>query len=220
LLALVDVTILLSVIELFLWWAAALTKPGRVIYILMAAPLALWILKRPVCGPVLRARDFGLSLTGWRFHCVVLTPVTIVLVGLCFYFVEGSSALIPHFFKRAVIYPLWALLQNILVLGFLWPRLKVLVKNTGLTAVLCGLIFGLLHWPNVPITIATTLLGVLFAAVYSKHQTVLIIALCHGFLGAGVDEVLDWNLRVGRRYQLKLEKRSLEKRSLESSKSE
>ena len=119
LLALVDVLILLSVIELFLWWVAALPKAARAIYILMAAPLAIWILKRPVCGPVLKAEDFGLSLAGWRFHCVVLTPVTIVLVGLCFYFVEGSSALIPHFLKRAVIYPLWGLLQNLLILGFL-----------------------------------------------------------------------------------------------------
>lgn len=121
--------------------------------------------------------------------------------------VEGSTALWLHFLKRALLYPVWGLLQHILLLGLLYPRIEIIVKRRSLAVLLTGFLFGALHLPNWPITIATLLIGLVFAFLYSQRRTILVIALCHGILGAGVDEILDWNMRVGRRFQIKQLKR-------------
>jgi membrane protease YdiL (CAAX protease family) len=117
----------------------------------------------------------------------VLVPLTALLVGLTFYMVEGSSALIIHFVKRAALYPLWGYLQNCFGLVILYPRIEKLFSSRISVIFFCGLIFGFMHLPNLPITVGTLFLGWLFAWLYQRRHSLFIIALCHGFVGAGVD---------------------------------
>lgn len=193
--------------ELYLWWAAGLPKLGRVLYFVVTSPLAIWVLRRLFAKMSLTRESLGLTTRGVGLHCLVLGPLTVLLTVACFALVEGSEALWLHFLKRALLYPFWGLLQHALLLGLLYPCIENIVRRRSLAVLITGLLFGALHLPNWPITAATFGLGLVFAALYSYRQTILVIAVCHGILGAGVDEVLDWNMRVGRRYILKKQKR-------------
>ena len=48
----------------------------------------------------------------------------------------------------------------------------------------CGLLFGAVHAPDVELVVATTLLGGAFTAVYLRHPHVWPLGLWHGCLGA------------------------------------
>lgn len=102
--------------------------------------------------------------------------------------------------RTALLYPLWAGLQQLLVLGYTHRHLE----ESGLTSTSCICLsagfMACLHLPNLPLAILTGLLGLLWTISWTRHRNLVGIAICHGLLGTLADEVLDMDLHVGLHY--------------------
>lgn len=184
---------------------------------------ALWVFRKPLAGPEAGRSElcleFGLNTEGLAWHALLLGPLTLIFIAAAFVSVDGSEHLVPHFLKRALIYPVWALGQNLMIYGLLWPRIHRVTESKPLSVLVTAVLFSALHWPNLFIVYATLAMGLVFASLYAFRPTILVLALCHGLIGAAADEVYDWDLSVGARYkrrQLKLERRQRARQAQES----
>ena len=87
-----------------------------------------------------------------------------------------------NFFWALLLYPLWAMVQQYLFQGFFSNRAKMCLGNREAAAVLAGLVFGFLHWPNAPLAIGAALWGFVWTRVYLLYPNLPVLALCHGIL--------------------------------------
>lgn len=102
-------------------------------------------------------------------------------------------------------YPLWALLQQAMLLIAIVPRALPVSRNrAGIAALLAGLGFALLHLPNFTLMLATTAGGALWAALGLRHRALLPLAASHTALGLWLTQISPtWLLRsaeVGGRF--------------------
>lgn len=195
--AALEILFVLALIELFSWWVVRFEKPWRLTFFALSGLAGLPIVFGKVGGRRMSAEDWGVARDGLAAHGLILLPITAAVMGLCFAITEGLEARMGPFLKRAMLYPVWAYAQNLLVLGVLGARLRLLISSYWWRSLLLGLLFAALHVPNWKLTAATLVLGLGFSFLYHWRSTLIIIALCHGLLGACADELLDWNLRTG-----------------------
>jgi hypothetical protein len=188
----------MAVFQLFSWWLVTLPEPWRIAGFVAVGLLGLPLLVLgTVDGRRVTRTELGLSGKGSLVHALVLLPPTLAIVAVSFALKDNPGAYWDDFFNRSLTYPIWAFLQNLFVLAFVGLRIRVFVKNEVAAAVTIALFFGLLHVPNLPLTIATTVLGLAFAGLFRWRATLIVIAICHGVLGATAGKVWRWSLRVG-----------------------
>lgn len=203
--AALEIVFVLALIELFSWWVVRFEKPWRIAFFITSGLVGLPIVFGRIGGARMSREDWGVARAGLATHALILTPVTAAVIAFCFATTEGLDYKTGPFLKRAAIYPAWAYAQNLLVLGVLGARLRLLVSSYWLRSLILGLLFAALHVPNWKLTAATLVLGLGFSFLYHWRSTLIVIAVCHGLLGACADELLDWNLRTGiRTYAHKL----------------
>ncbi len=102
-------------------------------------------------------------------------------------------------------YPLWALLQQGLLLFAIAPRCLHITRGNALAAAaLSGVVFALLHLPNFALMLATLAGGMLWAMLGYKHRALLPLAVSHAALGLWITHAAPhWLLRsaeVGGRF--------------------
>lgn len=87
-----------------------------------------------------------------------------------------------HFVFPLLIYPLWGLIQQLLVNGVLARNIR---KQLGpvATTVLAAALFGLIHVPFPALMGATFLLGLVLTPLYLKYGNLWPLAFAHGWLG-------------------------------------
>ncbi|MGD0088341.1 MAG: CPBP family intramembrane glutamic endopeptidase [Planctomycetota bacterium] len=112
----------------------------------------------------------GVAMRYWGFwlpphHCPILTL---------------------NFPLAVVCYLPWALLQQTLFQFYLLGRLRALLPFASplLLSMLNGLFYGLVHLPNVPVTLVTIIGGMFWSYSYHRDRYVLPIALSHALLGS------------------------------------
>ncbi len=147
--------------------------------------------------------------------CVrAVLPVLLIAAGLCLVIgvmVGYADNGWPTVWKRlgnwhiviAVgVYLPWALLQQTLCQFYLHGRLRTLFPPT--IAVVCtGIVFGLVHFPNLWVMLLTTGMGMFWTALYARYRVLIPLAVSHAVLGAvffywiyGRDLALKWGKRV------------------------
>lgn len=127
------------------------------ILVLIAGPLLYW-----------EARKTGFVAYGGRF---------VLRFGA--WQIPGS---LPLFFT---LYPLFAILQQYIFLGFLFDRLTVVLKGRRRWAAAgTAALFVASHVPNPTLTLVTIGAGPLFVALFLRHRNFIPIACLHGVLGA------------------------------------
>lgn len=106
--------------------------------------------------------------------------------------------------ERLWRYPLWAALQQWLLIRTIAPRTRQLSDSPAVAAVLAGALFGLLHLPNFGLMLATFLGGSVWAWLGFRYRALLPLVLSHALLGLLlVGNLPAWLLRsaeVGGRY--------------------
>ncbi len=77
-------------------------------------------------------------------------------------------------------YPLWALLQTLVLLALPWPLLQR--AGAGPRALVAGipLLFALAHWPNAPLMLACLVAMLLWVRVWRRHPSLVAVALAMG----------------------------------------
>lgn len=105
---------------------------------------------------------------------------------------------------KAWQYPLWALLQQWILMHGIAPRTQNASGSAWLGALLAGALFGLLHAPNFALMIATFAAGTVWAALGYRHRALLPLVAVHVFTGlALLWAAPTWLLRsaeIGGRY--------------------
>lgn len=81
------------------------------------------------------------------------------------------------------LYPLWGLLQQALVMGFVANNLQSLGKGKLFIVVFTSLAFSLVHLPDVTLTIGTFALAMVYTSIYMKWKNLWPLGLFHGWLG-------------------------------------
>ncbi len=91
-----------------------------------------------------------------------------------------------HIFPILLLYPLWGVVQQFLVIGLVAGNLQDL-RATRLSdaaiIVLTATIFGLLHYPYWWLVAGTFVLALFYGFVYLKDRNVYVMGLFHGWLG-------------------------------------
>lgn len=155
----------------------------------------------------LRDPDPGWRFVGdayaWRTSATFTLLAAALVIGLGLLLSDGdqSRTLTTDRYWR---YPLWAVLQQWLLIRTIAPRTRRLFRPPLPAALAAGVLFALLHLPNFGLMLATFAGGTAWAWLGYRHRALLPLAASHAVLGLLlVGHLPPWLLRsaeVGGRY--------------------
>jgi membrane protease YdiL (CAAX protease family) len=201
---------------------------AEVASVLLSILLVEWALTPFVLSPWLRGGPalLALALMLYSHHCRGETAQTLGFGGLYFgrallllagptllaaaalifvSYVTHSLHLPERFWARLSLLPVWAILQQYVMLGFTYRRLRQILHANQTIIITAGL-FVLVHAPNVPLMIFTLLGGLIWGFVYERAPNLFASAISHLLLSATIlVTVPEWilpSMTVGYRYLL------------------
>jgi hypothetical protein len=129
-------------------------------------------------------RSFGLSADGLRQSTVAASVILAAGIALCLIvgLARGSVGIGSHMLILALLYPVWGLVQQLLVQA-MFVRNLVPVLPVPLVVAFASVLFGSVHLPDYRLAIATAILGGLFTPVFIRWRNVWALGVCHGLLG-------------------------------------
>lgn len=153
-------------------------------------------------------RDYGRSWRWLRWHdrmawrdWAMPLLTTILAAGLLF--VSVAEPQLP-LVRKVLGYSAWAVMQQLLILAVLAPRLRVWVSPRWLCALGLGVVFALAHAPNAILMELTFLAELLWVWQFLKRPVLLPVVLAHAcaglLLAAAVSELPLRSLEVGARF--------------------
>lgn len=92
-----------------------------------------------------------------------------------------------HIFPILILYPIWGVIQQYLVVAMVAGNLQDLKTKRGSSfavILVTALLFGLLHYPFWWLVIGTFLLALLYGFVFLQVRNVYALGLFHGWLGS------------------------------------
>lgn len=105
---------------------------------------------------------------------------------------------------RFLLLPAWGFIQQYVMQGFINRRAQLVWGRGWRSILLVGLIFALMHLPNLWLTLATFLGGVVLAYIYQRVPNLLALALAHGLTSLLLVSTLPptalHSMRVGFKY--------------------
>ncbi len=157
-------------------------------------------------------RDVGFRFDNFLRALYVLTVPVVATAMLCLF--AGWKSGTPVNFLRwhpdrylALQFAVgfcWALAQQSVLQGFVNRRAMILAGQGWVSILLVATIFGLLHLPNIWITVITFGGGVIWAAVYQRVPNLFALAITHSvmtwFIVSTLPPAALHHLRVGLGY--------------------
>lgn len=133
-------------------------------------------------------RYWGLGTENFSKSFLQLLPVALacmaIFVGAGYYF--GTEVLDWSLVLILLLYPIWGVLQQFLVLGIYsrnladgWGGQRSEATIIGLTAVL----FAIIHYPSPMLIGATFLLAIVYTWLFLRGSSILALGIYHGWLG-------------------------------------
>ena len=159
-----------------------------------------------------RARRESVREIGWRLDNLgralrlLILPMLVAAVALIGIGLTMKSLRFgrENILEYALWLPLWGLMQQYVLQGFINRRAQTLFRRGWPSILLVALIFALLHLPNPWLCAATFAGGLIWAYVYQHAPNLLALALSHGvmsmLLALSLPASTLHNLRVGIKY--------------------
>ncbi len=196
---LVEVAIAYAILECALWS----TKRDQLVWILITLAwigLCTW---RSGRSP----REVGVSMQG-ILESLWTIPFVLAISGIAVALAWAAGSLHGLLGARqplwhALLYSIWALVQEFLSLSFIFVRLED-TFGTIAGIVATAALFSLAHIPNILLIAATVPMSVAFCWLFSRYRNIYTLAVCHAILGLTLSitasPVLTHSMRVGSSY--------------------
>lgn len=100
---------------------------------------------------------------------------------------RGSLQLSWHLLPILILYPLWGVIQQFLVIGLVAGNLNDMQQLSfpkWLVIVFTALLFSVVHYPSLWLMASTFVLALFYGYVYLKVKNLYVLGLFHGVLGA------------------------------------
>jgi hypothetical protein len=179
-------------------------SPEHLQRILSPIALVLTLLAVLVRG---KSRDeLGL---GWRgfVPSLWILPAAIALSAVSMFVAAKFGTLHPLYkgdFKHVAGYVLWTICQQFLLQDLFMDRLLRVVSSPASAVTLAGTLFALAHLPNLVLSAATLVWGIICCALFRRYHNLWMLGLAQGLLGLCfaicIPESLHHHLRVGLGY--------------------
>ena len=146
---------------------------------------------------------------GWRglLRSLWILPAAIVLALVSIFVATKFGTLHPLYkgdFAHISGYVLWTIYQQFLLQDYFMDRVLRLLSNETATVVVAGTLFAAAHLPNLVLTAATLVWGIVSCALFRRYRNLWAIGLAQGLLGLCfaicVPDALHHHLRVGLGY--------------------
>ena len=135
----------------------------------------------------------GIYLTGWKnitplmfknftaafFPLFIITCISIFIFYLIGKKRKPGFLFGTHFWLTLALYPIWALVQQLIVILWVYLPVLKLTDSPIMAIVFGGLFFAVLHLPNTRFFFATLPGELLNLYIFSQTGNILAIALCH-----------------------------------------
>jgi hypothetical protein len=170
------------------------------------SPIALVLTLLVVLARRQSRDELGIGLRGlvpslWIF------PATIALSALSVFVAARFGTLHPLYkadLAHISGYVLWTIYQQFLLQDYFMTRLLRIVSSEALALVLAGTLFATAHLPNLVLTAATLVWGIVSCALFRRYRNLWALGLAQGLLGLCfaicVPDALHHHLRVGLGY--------------------
>jgi len=150
--------------------------------------------------------DLGLGIRGLARSLWIL-PAALAVAAVSVFVAAKFGTLHPLYkgdFAHISGYALWTIYQQFLLQGYFMARLLRLVSNEASAVALAGTLFALAHLPNLALTAATLVWGIVSCALFRRYRNLWALGLAQGLLGlcfaVCVPDALHHHLRVGLGY--------------------
>jgi hypothetical protein len=146
---------------------------------------------------------------GWRgfIPSLWILPAAIALTAVSVFVAAKLGTLHPLYkadFAHISGYVLWTIYQQFLLQDYFMDRLLRLVSNKSVAVSLAGTLFAAAHLPNLVLTAATLVWGIVSCALFRRYRNLWALGLAQGLLGLCfaicIPDALHHHLRVGLGY--------------------
>src|SRR5207302_3457830 len=125
-----------------------------------------------------RSRDeLGLGIRG-ILRSIWILPAAIALAALSVFVVTKLGTLHPLYkadFTHISGYVLWTIYQQFLLQDYFMDRLLRLLSNEAAAVILAGTLFALAHLPNLVLTAATLVWGIVSCALFRRYRSLWVL---------------------------------------------
>lgn len=132
---------------------------------------------------------WGLTFKGFGRTFLELLPLAILL-AIAFVLLGnrlGTNILNINIIPILLIYPIWGIIQQFIMIGIFARNLKDREPNKLPVAVIVlftSLLFAVVHFPFQILVVATFFLALVYTTLYLKGRNLLVMGIYHGWMGA------------------------------------
>ncbi len=113
----------------------------------------------------------------------VLAVAIFMVIG----FIQNSLQWTWHLFPILLIYPLWGVFQQFMVISLVvgnWQDMNQTGKRSAPILLLAATLFALVHYPHGWLMGGTFVLALFYGAIFLKERNIYVLGILHGWLGA------------------------------------
>ena len=130
---------------------------------------------------------WGLHLRQFRSTFLELLPWALILIGGfgIYGMLSGKMLLSLHMIPIFLLYPVWGILQQFLVLSLFGQNLKQKFEkrwSVEVLVVLTAVLFGLVHYPFALLIVGTFFLALVYTILFFKGRNLIALGIYHGWL--------------------------------------
>ncbi len=134
-------------------------------------------------------RHWGFATHNFKKVTLKVLPFGLISLAACIitgYFL-GTINLTWHILPLLLLYPVWGIIQQFLVVGLEAGNLQDLQSkklSKVLIVAITAVLFALLHYPFWWLVLGTFILAIFYSIIYLKERNVYVLGLFHGWMGA------------------------------------
>jgi len=132
--------------------------------------------------------QWGFRKKGFRKSFTYLLWPALILTGifLIYGIVQDTALFSRTILLTMILYPIWGLIQQFLMMSLIAGNLRILSNNKMKTlsvSLITALVFASVHLPTIPLAGATFVLALVYSYIFLQHRNLFPLGLFHGWLG-------------------------------------